>query len=108
MSVFSLAPAHGRVIPLPELWALVTRNARCADSNLGPGQWYPVSARTDLARREASAALAVCAACPVRRLCLELSLRQWYIGRHGIWGGLLAAERETLRARPPGKDPCLP
>ena len=84
MSVFSLAPAHGRV--------------------LDPDQWYPVSARIDLARREAAAALAVCAACPVRKQCLELSLRQWYIGRHGIWGGLLAAEREELRARDPDRD----
>ncbi len=54
--------------------------------------------RADRARAEASAALAVCGSCPVRRECLELSLRQWgSVGRHGIWGGLVEADREALR-----------
>jgi hypothetical protein len=30
----------------------------------------------------------------------ELSMRQWdQAGRHGVWGGLLEAERATVRTR---------
>ena len=46
-------------------------------------------------------AIAVCTACPVRGQCLALSLRYWDIGQHGIWGGLVAAERAEIRARLP-------
>jgi Transcription factor WhiB len=49
------------------------------------------------ARHEAAAAIAVCASCPVRAHCLALSLRHWDIGQHGIWGGLVAAERAAVR-----------
>jgi hypothetical protein len=35
----------------------------------------------------------------VRDACLELSLRRWTIGQHGVWGGLVAAERAALRRR---------
>jgi hypothetical protein len=52
-----------------------------------------------VARQEAAAAIAVCAACLVRGECLALSLRNWDIGRHGVWGGLVAADRAQLRAR---------
>jgi Transcription factor WhiB len=97
--VLSLLPARGEFIPIRDLWALVNSKAGCAYSGLDPDAWFPVSASVDQARREASAALAVCAACQVRRQCLELSLRQWRIGQHGIWGGLLPAEREPLRSR---------
>jgi len=78
-------------------WARVIRHARCADSSLDPDQWFPVSAETDKARREAATAIAVCTACQVRAQCLELSLRHWDIGQHGVWGGLVAAERAALR-----------
>ena len=45
------------------------------------------------ARAEAARALAVCAVCPVRAECLELSLRHWAsVGQHGIWGGLVKAQ----------------
>src|SRR5216683_4742939 len=30
---------------------------------------------------------------------LALSLRHWDIGQHGVWGGLVAAERAALRRR---------
>jgi hypothetical protein len=49
------------------------------------------------ARREAAAAIAVCITCPVRAECLTLSLRHWDIGQHGVWGGLVPAERMALR-----------
>ena len=80
-----------------QLWARVTRYARCADSGLDPDEWFPLSIEPATARHEASAAIAVCATCPVRTECLALSLRHWAVGRHGIWGGLVPADRARLR-----------
>jgi hypothetical protein len=84
------------------LWAQVASQARCADSGLDPDQWYPVSIEPARARHEAAAAIAVCTSCPVRAHCLELSLRHWDVGQHGVWGGLLAADRAHLRRWPAG------
>jgi hypothetical protein len=83
----------------PTLWALVTRHARCADGGLDPDQWFPVSVDPRRARREAAAAIAICVTCPVRDHCLALSLRHWDIGQHGVWGGLIAADRARLRCQ---------
>ena len=83
------------------LWARVAMQARCADSGLDPDQWYPVSIEPARARHEAAAAIAVCTSCPVRAQCLELSLRHWDIGQHGVWGGLAATDRADLRRRLP-------
>ena len=84
--------------------ARVAGQARCAGSGLDPDQWYPVSTEPARARYEAAAAIAVCGMCPVRAWCLELSLRHWDVGRHGVWGGLVAADRADLRrlGRPAG------
>ena len=79
------------------LAAEVTRKARCADGTLDPDEWFPVSTEAEAARREAADAIAICTACPVRGACLELSLRHWTIGQHGVWGGLVAADRAALR-----------
>jgi hypothetical protein len=81
------------------LAAEVTRKARCADGTLDPDEWFPVSTDAEAARREAAGAIAICTACPVRGACLELSLRHWTIGQHGVWGGLVAADRAALRRR---------
>jgi hypothetical protein len=81
------------------LAAEVTRKARCADGTLDPDEWFPVSTEAEAARREAAGAIAICMACPVRGACLELSLRRWTIGQHGVWGGLVAADRAALRRR---------
>jgi hypothetical protein len=81
------------------LWARVARHARCADSGLGPDEWFPVSIDAARARHEAAAAIAVCTRCPVRAHCLELSLWHWDIGQHGVWGGLIAADRARLRGQ---------
>jgi hypothetical protein len=88
-------------IPFPDqaLSAQVIRYARCADSTLDPDQWFPVSAEADKARHEAAAAITVCTTCLVRTQCLELSLRHWDIGQHGVWGGLVPADRAALRRR---------
>ena len=92
------------------LWVRVIRHARCADGRHDPEQWFPISAEIGTARQEAATAIAVCATCPVRGQCLALSLRHWDIGQHGVWGGLVAAERAALRrlmhanlAAPPGE-----
>ena len=81
------------------LAAEITTKARCADGTLDPDEWFPVSTAAEAARREAAAAIAICAACPVRGACLELSLRYWTIGQHGVWGGRVAADRAALRRR---------
>jgi hypothetical protein len=75
----------------------VARGARCADGTLHPDEWFPVSIDAEAARREAAGAISICTACPVRAACLELALRHWTIGQHGVWGGLVPAERATLR-----------
>ena len=70
----------------------------CAGTTLDPDEWFPIAAKPARARAEAARALAVCATCPVRAECLELSLRTWSgAGQHGIWGGLVEAERNSLR-----------
>ena len=84
------------------LWAQVTSYARCADNGLDPDQWFPVSVDPASARREAAAAIAVCTSCLVQGECLALSLRHWDIGQHGVWGGLVAADRARLRRGLPG------
>ena len=81
------------------LWVRVIRHARCTGSSLDPDQWFPVSAEIDKARQEAAAAITVCTTCVVRAECLALSLRHWDIGQHGVWGGLVAAERAALPRR---------
>jgi hypothetical protein len=81
------------------LWVRVIRQARCAGGSLDPDQWFPVSAEIGKARREAAAAITVCTTCLVRAECLALSLRHWDIGQHGVWGGLVAAERAALARR---------
>jgi len=88
------------------LWTRVIRYARCADSSLDPDQWFPVSVETDKARQEAAAAITICTTCLVRAQCLALSLRHWDIGQHGVWGGLVPAERAAVRrhATMVGKD----
>ena len=88
-------------VPVPvtehRLWAQVVRYARCADSGLDPDEWFPVSIEPATARHEAAAAIAICNMCLVRAQCLQLSLRHWRIGQHGIWGGLVPADRARLR-----------
>lgn len=96
-----MAPPRTMRLAGPALWALVIGHARCSDSGLDPDQWFPVSADPGRARQEAAAAIAICATCPVRGHCLTLSLRHWDLGQHGVWGGLIAADRARLRHRAP-------
>jgi len=92
-------PYRPVAVPLPDqlLWRQVIRHASCATSRLDPEDWFPMSMEIEKARREAAAAIAVCTTCPVRAQCLTLSLRHWDIGQHGVWGGMVPAERTVLR-----------
>ena len=59
----------------------------CAGTTLDPDEWFPIATKPARARAEAVPVLAVCAACPVRAECLELSLHTRSVaGLHGIWG----------------------
>lgn len=80
------------------LWPFVRARPASSTSRANPDDWYPVSVPVAAARREAAAAIAVCAACPVRGECLGLALRNWGIGQFGVWGCTVPAEREKLRA----------
>jgi WhiB family redox-sensing transcriptional regulator len=83
-----------------ELVVRVYRQARCASSRVDPDEWFPIPLDTAKARDQAAGAIAICAACPVRADCLELSLRHASdIGAHGVWGGLVEGERRALRRR---------
>jgi WhiB family transcriptional regulator, redox-sensing transcriptional regulator len=83
-----------------ELRGRVFRQARCATSPVDPDDWFPVTEDAAKARDQAARAIAVCTRCPVRPECLELSLRHALgIGAHGVWGGLVEAERRSVRRR---------
>ena len=79
------------------LWPFVRARAACSTSRLNPEDWNPISVPVAAARREAAAAVAVCAAYRVRGECQELALRNWAIRQFGVWGGTVPTEREKLR-----------
>lgn len=75
------------ILPRPPAGRWVTR-AACRGH--GPGRWYPTYADDgayDAARR-------ICAACPVRRPCLEWALDAGEA--NGMWGGRTPIERYHL------------
>jgi Transcription factor WhiB len=83
-----------------ELAGRVYRQALCAGSRVDPDEWFPITQDMAKARAEAAHAIAICAACPVRLDCLEISMRHASgIGAHGVWGGLVEEERRSLRHR---------
>ena len=87
-------------LSVSQLTVIVTSPlARCSGS-VNPDDWFPVAVRPERARTEAAGALALCAACPVRAQCLELSMRVWHAGgKYGVWGGLIAADRAEAHRR---------
>jgi len=77
------------------LWPFVLARAACSNSRLNPDDWYPVSVPVAAARREAAAAIAVCAACPVRGECLELALRTKRSGSSACGAALSQPNEES-------------
>jgi WhiB family redox-sensing transcriptional regulator len=79
------------VLPVPALAGWQYRAAcRGADLNV----FFPERGESaELARQ-------ICAACPVRRPCLDYALR--YGITHGVWGGLAERDRRALRIRQAG------
>lgn len=66
------------------------RRARCKEPWVDPEWFFPEhTSPTDV--------LAICAACPVRRQCLDFALNN-PLGQYGIWGGTTAYERRRMRA----------
>src|SRR3984957_11944896 len=91
-------PSHVRREPHDltdgELAGQVYQLARCAGSRVDPDDWFPEARGVAKARDQAARAIAVCARCPVRPDCLELSMRYAFgIGAYGVWGGLVEEER---------------
>ncbi|HEY0817106.1 MAG TPA: WhiB family transcriptional regulator [Pseudonocardia sp.] len=70
------------------------QRAACRDED--PELFFPVS-EVGPAARQADAAKAVCARCPVRERCLEYAVDNGL--DHGIFGGTTEAERRELRRR---------
>src|ERR1700722_18202407 len=65
------------------------RTAACRETD--PELFFPVAAHGPDAG-EIARAKAVCAACPVRRQCLQYALATHQM--HGVWGGTTAEERQ--------------
>lgn len=61
-----------------------------------PDLFFPIS-ESGPARRQVTAAKAVCAGCQVREQCLNYALAAGPI--HGVWGGTSEEERRTLARR---------
>jgi WhiB family redox-sensing transcriptional regulator len=56
--------------------------------------WFPdLQSRSHTTCRQVALARSICARCEVREPCLRAGMNE----PHGLWGGLLPAERERLR-----------
>jgi WhiB family redox-sensing transcriptional regulator len=80
------------VLHAEELW-----QARAACRGPHTSLFFPPShfERKDDKEARESRAKSICAACPVRRPCLDYALR--IKEPHGIWGGLNEVERRSLQ-----------
>ncbi len=85
MDVSSLRQHQPLSDSVPDLLARPAWHENAACSGLGNELFYPV--------RQAAAAKAVCALCPVKEQCLEAGLED----KFGIWGGTTERARRKLR-----------
>lgn len=89
------------VTPPPPWWVMadrddiLVRRAACAGAPVD--LFFPDPARPDARRLEQ--AMAICAGCPVREVCLDAVMAE----EHGIWGGLEPRERRALRRKQRGE-----
>lgn len=86
--------------PLDELFRLLEPpawHARAKCKGMGNRMFYPargeIGGEVNAKPQEEYPARRICAACPVRRECMDAGLREIY----GIWGGLSGRERQRLR-----------
>jgi WhiB family redox-sensing transcriptional regulator len=70
------------------------KSAACRSAN--PDLFFPVSS-TGRSLEQVARAKAVCAACIVRRQCLQYALAA--NETHGVWGGMTEEERRRLGSR---------
>ena len=75
------------------------RSAACLEAD--PELFFPLSARGPGAG-EVARAKAVCAACRVRRQCLQYALATHQV--HGVWGGTTEDERQLHARRERDRD----
>lgn len=93
-----LALAAWPASPLPGLAAEAVSQAipLCKSPGADPDWWYPAPGDW----QTAAIAKQLCAACPVRALCLAAALDS--NEQHGIWAGLSLRQRRRL----PRQHPC--
>jgi WhiB family redox-sensing transcriptional regulator len=89
------APSSGSAITLAVPQETDLSGALCPV--VAPEVFFPEG---DTAELTELVAKAVCAACPVRMRCLNAAIGR--DERYGVFGGLTAAERDTLTGRPDG------
>jgi WhiB family redox-sensing transcriptional regulator len=65
---------------------------RCTNEVYDPELWWPESATDDRVK----IAQGICKTCPVREKCRDYAVT--YRIQHGIWGGLMPAQRDALIA----------
>jgi WhiB family redox-sensing transcriptional regulator len=68
-------------------------DAACA-GHPNPDLWFPYDSDSFPAAREA---LTVCCACPVRTACRAEAFAHPETSSHGVWGGLIEAQRRRTR-----------
>jgi WhiB family redox-sensing transcriptional regulator len=93
MVIVTQLPAQRAALELAEEQGDWWRSAACQEAD--PELFFPVAAHGPGAR-ETARAKAVCAACRVRRQCLQYALATHQL--HGVWGGTSEDERQ-LQAR---------
>jgi WhiB family redox-sensing transcriptional regulator len=81
---------RGTDLPPGEQAAWLEWRGRAACQAADPDMFFPVSPAGP-GRDEATRAKAICAACQVRRQCLQFALATHQA--HGVWGGTTEEER---------------
>ena len=92
MTVISIGRARARLAPEPELYDEDTWRASASCTQTDPEAFFPESNFGVATQKR------VCAACPVRPICLGDALQDSGFTVYGIWGGLTEGERRALTA----------
>jgi WhiB family redox-sensing transcriptional regulator len=71
-------------------------DAACAAPGIDPDMWFPSLHVSHAA--EVEAAIAICAACPVKAECLAHAFTEPHLS-YGIWAGLTGDEIRAMRRK---------